>query len=652
MTKPEELSTPRITKPLHEGAEVVEVSNFTPKAEVIIFSDQDGEIGKGSCWYGRCTFALNPGLKLKSGHKITARQIFNNVSSEPTRNEHAVIVEKIPPEHRTKEKLLTPLIEPPLYDCQRIVSVKNVVEGAHVQVFLLPETKNPIGSIKTPWNYARPGTAKLKEGQKLKADQKLIYQSDLSKPGTVKLKPTQKEMEAKHKPELNEDDLVVGSNAIAVHNLIVGAEVKIYYENQSTKKTVTLTKQIAPWSGTIFQVKPLKAEWVNCKNCIKASQSLCEIEVISEGSSVKGSFEKPVIRKPICPGSFEITVCNAVPRNSTLKVFRKGKSDTQFKQVGQQGAIAYCTTVTLGGTLTLKDGDEIYVTKEKESLKKKSDTVKIVAQPDSPVLEIDNGTLCKPCPGHDAGPIFVHDTLTAKSGPVFKAAMCGTESAEVEIRDPKDNLIKGITLEEIKGKKGYFEGAWDWKKIGSTKIGYIMCGKYRATFMISSPGPKIKQDRYLYVTAQGCVDCSVIDFHQTCVDRINKLRAQENKPPLKRYQELEGESDLDAKVNYKTNTPHKRQSGNAQNECGLQPSISQILDECLEQQMYREEKKCYERHQKKDPKACYSLKDNPACECQYGHYHNMIVNTSYKKVACGIYVTPQGKYKAVINFFT
>ncbi len=61
---------------------------------------------------------------------------------------------------------------------------------------------------------------------------------------------------------------------------------------------------------------------------------------------------------------------------------------------------------------------------------------------------------------------------------------------------------------------------------------------------------------------------------------------------------------------------------------------------------------CLERFNNGDRKACRTLKDHPACECQYLHYVNMIEDKTVKKVACGIYVTPQGKYYAVMNFFS
>jgi hypothetical protein len=69
--------------------------------------------------------------------------------------------------------------------------------------------------------------------------------------------------------------------------------------------------------------------------------------------------------------------------------------------------------------------------------------------------------LCKPCAGQDPGPVFVRDTLMAESGPLFRAVMCGAESASVDILGPNGTLIETLKLTEPAGKNGYFEGTWD-----------------------------------------------------------------------------------------------------------------------------------------------------------------------------------------------
>ena len=510
---PDELSPPRITSPIYEGAEVVEVWGTYPKASIRVYASGT-DIGGGSCWFSRCTFNVT---KVTAGQKITAKQTVEGVTSYPTIDEHAVTVQKIPDQSLdpkyNKERLRPPIVDSPLFECQRIVPVKNVVAGAQVQAFASPDTTNPIGRIKTPWNYARPGTTELEKDQKISANQTLQFPtpSDLSSPEEiVKAKPTNLPP-----PTLAEADLVVGNDAIGVGNLMIGATVDIYYEEQG-KQRESIGGAVAPWTGTIFHVKPLKAAWVGCQGCIKAEQSLCDTKATSAGATVKGSLDPPEISRPVCAGSSEVSVCNTFS-NSKLKLLLKSNGD---KQIAQQGGEGRCTPVTIGGQLVLKDGDEIFATHEVGTLKSQSATVQVVDK-SPPTFAIGNGKLCPPCSGQDYGPIFVRDTLTntGKDGPVFKATMCGAENAIVEVSDPNGALLQSITLEEIKGKKGYFEGTWDWSKIGWTKYQDIPLGKYTATFNIWPTGQLAEKKVFSVTTTQGCVELEVLCAH-------NKVRAQ------------------------------------------------------------------------------------------------------------------------------
>ncbi len=366
--------------------------------------------------------------------------------------------------------------------------------------------------------------------------------------------------------------------------------------------------------------------------------------VTGELKVIKDSLDPAVIMRPICAGSFEVTVCNTAP-NRTLKIFLKGSPD---KQVGQLGAYADCTSATLGGAggkLTLKTGDEIYVTQEIGKLNSKSDIVKVVNK-SNPVYEIGNGKSCKPCNGKDLGLIFIRDELTSKKGPVFRASMCGAESASAEIRGPNNALIENIALTESVGRKGYFEGKWDWNKIGWKTSKDIPLGKYKVTFNIWSSGQPLKKDSYFQVTSQGCVELEVLcadnAFRKDCVDRINKLRKLEGLPNLVRDQSKETCSNDDAKVNFQSNDPHAQMCGQAQNTCPELVSTDKILNVCIQQQMYYQEKQNY----MKNPNNCYNAPWPNTC----GHYVNM-TDTRYTKAACGLYRTPSGGFFSVINFF-
>ena len=505
--KAEELAPPRITSPIYEGAEVVEVWGFTPKANVRVFADGT-DIGGGSCLFSKCTFNVK---KLSANQKITAKQTVGGITSYPTRDEDVVTVQKIPSQYLDpkykNERLLPPEVDSPLFECQAIVPVKEVIQGAFVQVFSLPDLNDPIGRIKTPWNYARPRTTQLTKDQKIVANQTLLFSnpSDNSSPEElVKAKPT-----TLPAPDINEADLVVGSDAIAVYNLWIGAKVDIYYEEPG-KARESIGGSLAPWPGTIFSVKPLESAWVGCSGCIKAEQSLCDVKATSKGYSVKNSLDSPEIKEPVCAGSSEVTVCKT-SSNPILSLFLKGSPDTLLSQQGSTGG---CTSVTLGDKSLLNNLDQIYVTQAIGNLESKSSTI-TVTQTSHPTFEIGNGKFCKPCSGQDNGPIFVRDALTKESGPVFKATMCGAEAASVEIRDPKGTLLETIILDESKTQKGYFEGIWDWDKIGWKTSKDLPVGEYTAKFKIDGT----QEDKYFYVFTQGCVELEVLCAH-------NKVRAQ------------------------------------------------------------------------------------------------------------------------------
>src|SRR5512147_2770809 len=133
---PEGLSPPRITSPVYKGATLVEVQGFRRHAQVHVYNATKS-IGGGTCLFSRCPVDVQRIDKIPA--TLTATQMVDGVLSYPTRNEYAVTVEEIPDfyfvpdSHR--EQLVSPAIDDPLVDCQRIVPVKNVIPGARVQLF-------------------------------------------------------------------------------------------------------------------------------------------------------------------------------------------------------------------------------------------------------------------------------------------------------------------------------------------------------------------------------------------------------------------------------------------------------------------------------------------------------------------------------------
>ena len=655
--QPDEPSRPRVSGPLYEGAQILKVWGIRPPAQVDVYAAKAGTVGNhkgtGKCWFETCRIGVEA---LELGEKITATQTIDGVTSSETRDVHAVTVESVPDEYLDpdykKERLLPPKVGKPLNHCQKVVPITDVIQGAYVQVFPKGST-TPIGQVKTPWKFARPSTKDIiKQGETVDASQELLEstRSDRSTHADVEPKPNKSEI---GHPRVKKDDLIVGSRMITVSNLWIGADVEVYYEEEGHPLQV-ITRFVAPWESTIWAIQPLKAAWAGCRECVKAKQSLCEHTVIGEGAPVRDSIEPPFIAEPVCEGSFVVPVCNA-ETVSSLKVYKRNQPDDKLLawqgatiqhgvEVTQGGSTYHCTPVTLGDNHSFKNGDKIYATKIVGDLESDSHPDVLARTQSDPAFEIAGGAYCKLCAGQDQAPLFVGDRLINGSGPVFRAKMCGAEQATVDIRQRDGTVLDTMTLMEIDGQRGHFEGQWSpSKKFGWTSYSDIerhRYGKYIAEVMISPTvgGSPKKIQKPFHITAQGCVDCEVVDFHSACIDRINKIRDLEKLSRLSRDKPKEAAADLDARINYETNVFHKSSPGN-QNECAERSSVKEILDDCIEKIMYKEEKECSAKKQK-----------DPTVICESGHYDNL-TNGISKNAACGIYVTPNGWFKSVQNFF-
>ncbi len=153
------------------------------------------------------------------------------------------------------------------------------------------------------------------------------------------------------------------------------------------------------------------------------------------------------------------------------------------------------------------------------------------------------------------------------------------------------------------------------------------------------------------------------NFGQACVDQINKIRAAEGRPPLQRYVDGECTADSDARANYEHHLSHPNDnwhfcaSGNAQNGCPDYSSADDIINTCIWKQQYQCEKPCYQQNPTStcsNPNyygGCTSPYDCAPAGTMCGHYVNMVVCPDYTKVACGIYIAPDGSFVAVENFY-
>jgi hypothetical protein len=126
------------------------------------------------------------------------------------------------------------------------------------------------------------------------------------------------------------------------------------------------------------------------------------------------------------------------------------------------------------------------------------------------------------------------------------------------------------------------------------------------------------------------------DFYEDCVGRINQFRWEcQCLPPLDRWPEAEDCADQEAEYDYNQGQAHAgitmricEPGGGSQNECPDYTPNFDVINFCM-QQMWDE---------------------GPGDDFQqHGHYINMS-DTGVTKVACGLYVTPDGHFWSVQNF--
>jgi len=119
---------------------------------------------------------------------------------------------------------------------------------------------------------------------------------------------------------------------------------------------------------------------------------------------------------------------------------------------------------------------------------------------------------------------------------------------------------------------------------------------------------------------------------EDCVEIINQYRASINLPPFSRWTDAEACADNEAKRDSEINQPHGSFgscSERAQNTCPDWPGTpDSMIGSCLSM-MWAE-----------GPGSDFS---------KHGHYINMS-SPSYTRVACGFYVTPQGRVWTVQDF--
>lgn len=331
------LSPPIIDKPIYDCAEVIAYSGADRDAKIIVYVNGN-KVKEVNTWMGWGSITLTS--TLGTGDVVSAAQVVSNRISQTTRD--PVTVTSIPASLFVNEKLPTPVVVPPLYECQQVVRVSNVVQGATVT---LNNSDGITRTGMTPYTVIRMGTDPLVAGQWYNAMQSMCKDKLLSDWGPkepVQAKPSSLPEATIHGP------LVAGTDACRVDNLIPGAQVDIYSQNSGSPTRVG--GGIAVEAATIFHISPV----VDANLTYYATQALCEV-TSPPGKTVPTKDVPAPTPQTMCVGEKYVTVCDTVAL-STVKVYVNG---TQVAQAAGNGG---CVTLALGDATALGAGNHVTAT--------------------------------------------------------------------------------------------------------------------------------------------------------------------------------------------------------------------------------------------------------------------------------------------------
>ena len=334
------LSPPIVDKPIYNCAETIAFSGADKNAKVRVYVNGN-QVIEVPIWMGWGSVQLPSGVH--TGDVVSAAQIVGNHISEKTRDPVTVIA--IPPGMAPNNKLPSPAVMPPLYECQEVVRVNQVVQGTKVT---LRRNGGTTWDLMTPYTIARFGVPALKVGDAYDAMDAICkdppYHSDWSAKETVAPRP------ASLAPPTIGTPLVAGNDAILLTNLVTGALVKISADPSAT----SVGGGAALDTATIFGINPV----LDASKTYSAVQALCDLKSPPGGNLTPlPGPPAPTVLGPLCPGGTYVKVCDTAVL-STVKVAMDG---TPIAQGAGNGG---CVTLGLGNTYSFQTGKTVSAVQE------------------------------------------------------------------------------------------------------------------------------------------------------------------------------------------------------------------------------------------------------------------------------------------------
>jgi len=334
------LSPPIIDKPIYNCAEMIAFSGADKNATIAVYVNGT-QVIQVPIWMGWGSIKLPSAVH--TGDVVSAAQIVGNHISEKSRD--PVAVTAIPPGLAPNRKLPSPAVMPPLYECQQVVRVNQVVQGATVT---LRQNGAMTWDQMTPYTIARFGVPTLKVGDVYEARDAICkdqaYQSGWSPKETVAPRPPSLA------PPTIGTPLVAGNDAILLTNLMTGALVKI----SADPGAATVGGGAALDTATIFGVSPV----LDAAKTYSAVQALCDLTSPPGGSLTPlPGPPAPTVVGPLCPGGAYVKVCDTAVL-STVKVQMDG---TPIAQGAGNGG---CVTLGLGNAYSFQTGKTVSAVQE------------------------------------------------------------------------------------------------------------------------------------------------------------------------------------------------------------------------------------------------------------------------------------------------
>jgi hypothetical protein len=333
-----ELAPPIVKKPIYNCAKIIAFTGAERDSQIIVYVNGNKVVEKNT-WMGWGHIILPD--PLVNGDTVSVAQKKDENLSWKTRD--PVTVEIIPEDLAPERKLNPPEIIPPLYECQKLVRLKNIVEGTTV---VLRDKNARTWRAMTPYDNIGIRTSKLEYPNWCNAFQRICedqpYTSDWSKKENVLQKPT-------FLPEADvREPIYHGNDACVVDNLIPGAEVDIFANDNGDSTLVG--EGIAAGSSTIFRIDPP----LDKEKKYHAIQSLCETysKIPLNLPSPIENLPPPTVKGPICNGDYYVKICNTVIMSS-VKVYINGK------QVSQAAGNGDCITIALSDKISFASGDKV-----------------------------------------------------------------------------------------------------------------------------------------------------------------------------------------------------------------------------------------------------------------------------------------------------